>query len=117
MLRRVSDLVAHSTRGCDAACRYGGEETALLLTDTDIVAAHAVAERIRGQLTELKLAPKRKMVAVTASFGVVEVLEVAGAGGAPKGGDLFAAADAALYAAKREGVSPARRHVLPSIMT
>jgi diguanylate cyclase (GGDEF)-like protein len=110
VLQRVGDLLARSIRPTDIACRYGGEELAIILPDTDIVGAHAMAERIRELLHELELAPRGKPVAVTASFGVSEALELTTAGIELHPTTLVAAADEALYAAKREGRDCVRLH-------
>ena len=110
VLQRVGDFLARSVRPCDVACRYGGEELAIILTDTSTAGAHAVAERIRSQIRELDLAPRGKPVTVTASFGIAEVQEVAKCGGEVRASALLAAADAALYTAKREGRDCVRLH-------
>ncbi len=110
VLQRVGDFLARSVRPCDVACRYGGEELAVILTDTTIAGAHAVAERIRDQVRQLDLAPRGKTVTVTASFGVAEANELASAGGELRPSALLAAADAALYTAKREGRDCVRLH-------
>jgi two-component system cell cycle response regulator len=113
VLQRVGDFLTRAIRPNDVACRYGGEEIAILLTDTDVAAAHAVAERIREQLRQLELAPRGKPVVVTASFGVAEAHEVAraaSAGGALRAVELIGAADKALYTAKREGRDCVRLH-------
>ncbi|MDB5213644.1 MAG: pleD 1, partial [Myxococcaceae bacterium] len=103
VLQRVGDFLGRSIRPCDVACRYGGEELAVILTDTTVVGAHSVAERIREQIRQLDLAPRGKPVTVTASFGVAEMIDVANRGGDFRASALLAAADAALYTAKREG--------------
>jgi len=110
VLQRVGDFLARSVRPCDVACRYGGEELAIILTDTTVVGAHAVAERIRAQVRQLDLAPRGKPVTVTASFGIAEAIEVATRGGELRASALLAAADAALYTAKREGRDCVRLH-------
>jgi diguanylate cyclase (GGDEF)-like protein len=110
VLQRVGDFLARSIRPCDVACRYGGEELAIILTDTTVVGAHAVAERIRSEVRQLDLAPRGKPVTVTASFGVAELLDVANRGGELRASSLVAAADAALYTAKREGRDCVRLH-------
>jgi diguanylate cyclase (GGDEF)-like protein len=110
VLQRVGDFLARSVRPCDVACRYGGEELAVILTDTTIAGAHAVAERIRDQVRQLDLAPRGKAVTVTASFGIAEAIEVAARGGELRPSALLAAADAALYTAKREGRDCVRLH-------
>jgi diguanylate cyclase (GGDEF)-like protein len=110
VLQRVGDLLSRSTRPCDTACRYGGEEMALVLTDTDIAGARAVAERIRGALEEIELAPRGKLVSVTASFGVAEALATVTPGEELRASVLIAAADAALYVAKSDGRNCVRAH-------
>jgi two-component system cell cycle response regulator len=110
VLQRAGDLLARSVRPCDVACRYGGEELAVILTDTTIDGAHAVADRLRNQLRGLELAPRGKPVTVTASFGVAEAIDVASRGGELRASALVAAADAALYAAKRGGRDCVRLH-------
>lgn len=110
VLQRVGDLLNRSLRPCDVACRYGGEELALILTDTTVAGAYAVAERIREEIRQLDLTPRGKAVTVTASFGVAEALDTAGRGGELRASALIAAADEALYAAKREGRDCVRLH-------
>jgi diguanylate cyclase (GGDEF)-like protein len=110
VLQRVGDFLARSIRPCDVACRYGGEELAVILTDTTVAGAHSVAERIREQVRRLDLAPRGKPVTVTASFGVAEMIDVANRGGELRASALLAAADAALYIAKRDGRDCVRLH-------
>ncbi len=85
------------------ACRYGGEELAIILNDTPIQGARAVAERIRTQLRELEFSPRGQTVRVTASFGVAEALGVALRTADVRPSALLVAADEALYRAKHEG--------------
>ncbi len=110
VLQRVGDLLSRSTRPGDTACRYGGEEMALVLTDTDVVGARAVAERIRIALEEIELSPRGKPVSVTASFGVAEALATVTDGEDLRASVLVAAADAALYIAKSDGRNCVRSH-------
>lgn len=110
VLQRVGDALARSIRPGDVACRYGGEELAVVLPDTDVAGAHAMAERLRQVIKALLLTPRGKPVVVTASFGVAEALEVATGDVELRPGDLVAAADAALYRAKREGRDCVRLH-------
>jgi diguanylate cyclase (GGDEF)-like protein len=80
----------------DFAGRYGGEEFAVLLPDTDIAAALVIAERVRAAIAEVTLPGTE--VAVTVSVGVA---------GFPEHANtlerLERLADAALYVAKRKG--------------
>ena len=99
VLRAVARILfSELRRDVDAACRYGGEEFAVILPDTPL-GARAVAERLRG-----------KIAAATFTFGHDDVDTVTvsvGAATFPGPADsvdaLVAAADAALYAAKAAG--------------
>ena len=82
----------------------------IVLTDTDIVSARAVAERIRGALEEIDLAPRGKRVSITASFGIAEALATVTPGEDLRASVLIAAADAALYVAKSDGRNCVRSH-------
>lgn len=99
VLQRVGDLVASTIRTGDAACRYGGEELALVLPGVTSTIAAKVAERVRNAFTTLELVPRGQRVTVTASFGIAEMREVS----AYRPAELIAAADAALYEAKQTG--------------
>ena len=106
VLRAVADVLRESCREIDEPARYGGEELAVALPQTDLEGAFNLAERVRTAIEELELprvdgdGPLR----VTASFGVSAIPEIA----AGKEG-LIAAADAALYRAKRAGKNRTER--------
>ncbi|MDH7797813.1 MULTISPECIES: sensor domain-containing diguanylate cyclase [unclassified Beijerinckia] len=85
-------------RPADFAARYGGEEFVILLPDTDQSGGHIIAEDIRRSIEIAHLAngaPK----AVTASIGITTVVPAHSLPFA----NAFAAADSALYCAKRLG--------------
>jgi two-component system, cell cycle response regulator len=94
-LIRLGRALQEGTRGIDLAARVGGEEFAIILTETDYSGGIEVAERLR---LSIKAADVPLVGNITASFGVAEC---------PSGGqtarELLAAADAALYEAKRRG--------------
>lgn len=101
VLQVVGDILHEFLRTTDAPCRYGGEEFALILTETDEKGAIVTAERIRQQIAGHAFRPKDRHVAVTASLGIAS-------------SELFdrqtlstsmfiTAADDALYQAKHEG--------------
>ena len=102
VLQRIGDTLTRTLRPCDAACRYGGEELAIILTDTTAESAAGVAERVRVQIRSLGLAPRGQPLVVTASFGVAEATAVLARTGDPSLGALIQAADQALYQAKNE---------------
>jgi diguanylate cyclase (GGDEF)-like protein len=90
----------------DAVCRYGGEELAVILPETDAGGAGIVAERIRASVAEsLTTTPEGDEIQVTVSIGFATF---------PRDGDtgpgLVKAADEALYAAKQEGRNLVRSH-------
>ncbi len=111
VLRQIGLCLPGALRDYDLAGRFGGEEFVLLLPFTRAVDAFRVADRVRGRIADLPLnAPGGEAVQVTASVGVA-ALE----GGSQRElTELMAAADAALYRAKRGGrnqvqmLSPAR---------
>lgn len=98
VLRTFADILRETVREIDLPSRYGGEEFAVLLPQTDLEGAHRLAERLRRALASRPMTTSPGgLVAVTASFGVAAFPE------APEAGALFAAADDALYRAKRAG--------------
>jgi len=98
VLRSFADILRETVRDIDVAARYGGEEFAILLPQTDIAGAEALAERLREAVESRTMAEAPDdPVTVTSSFGVASFPE------AGTGPGLFAAADEALYRAKRAG--------------
>ena len=98
VLRAFADVLRDTVRDIDTAARYGGEEFALLLPGADEEGAARLAERVRATMAERPIETfPGALVTVTASFGV------AAFPAAPTEGELFAAADGALYRAKRAG--------------
>jgi diguanylate cyclase (GGDEF)-like protein len=100
-LKRVAAILSAELRGAaDHAVRYGGEEFLLLLPEMNLVDAMRVAERIRRAI-EMAAIPNEGSGLhgiVTASFGVASSTAAE-----LKASELIAAADSALYAAKRKG--------------
>ncbi|TXT40973.1 MAG: hypothetical protein FD135_726 [Comamonadaceae bacterium] len=99
-IKFMARVIQSSVRDTDLAARVGGEEFMLLLPATSALAAGGVAEKIRQRvaLTSIEVGGDLT-VRVTISAGVT-AWEVGHVGSFE---DLYAAADAALYAAKRAG--------------
>jgi diguanylate cyclase (GGDEF)-like protein len=98
VLRRVGRALAEAVRELDLPGRYGGEEFALVLPGTNLSGARALSEKIRRNLEELLVTtPDGSPFQVTASFGAACFPAQSGVE------ELVAAADAALYEAKRTG--------------
>lgn len=95
VLREAAASIAGAIRPSDVACRYGGEELVVLLADCALDEAITKAELLRVRIESLS---DIHGLRITASFGVATVPETS-----PKGTDIIAAADAALYRAKQAG--------------
>jgi diguanylate cyclase (GGDEF)-like protein len=102
VLQRVGDSLGRALRPMDAACRYGGEELAVILPDTDLDGAARVANRLRELIREIPFEARGKKIVVTASLGAGELRGLAGSGPITAA-RLVDAADRALYAAKAAG--------------
>jgi two-component system, cell cycle response regulator len=113
VLRAVARRVKAELRMSDALGRYGGEEFAAVLADTDAPMAQAVAERIRAAIEASPMRePGGAELAVTVSVGTATVPAPASAApgtanATTSAGELaarlLAAADQALYQAKQDG--------------
>ena len=100
VLKHVASLLAGQLRSVDRVARFGGEEFAILMVESNRRSAIEALERITALLAEMPcLVPGRNLVLpVTLSAGVAELpIDAA------TSQDLIAAADAALYAAKKAG--------------
>jgi diguanylate cyclase (GGDEF)-like protein len=97
VLRAVSRTLVSDVRVFDRVFRFGGEEFAVLLFGTDVVAARTTAERLREAVAETHVPIDDGEIVVTVSIGVCTALE------ASEPSTLVETADAALYRAKTEG--------------
>jgi diguanylate cyclase (GGDEF)-like protein/PAS domain S-box-containing protein len=99
VLRETGAFLTRGIRAEDFVCRFGGEEFVVILPTANLEAACARAERLRLKMKELTVLHQgRSMGMLTVSIGVAVFPEH---GVSPK--ELMAAADAALYEAKRGG--------------
>jgi diguanylate cyclase (GGDEF)-like protein len=107
-LRTAAARMREGLRTTDLFCRFGGEEFAALLPDTDMEGAERLAERLRTLLAESPIVWEGKSFPLTASFGV-SALAPAGQGTQAPAADgtsldiLLRKADEAMYRAKMEG--------------
>jgi two-component system cell cycle response regulator len=96
VLRQVSSLFHQQLRKIDVVCRYGGEEFAILLANTNAQHAMAVAEKLRRVVEGWPFPGVPRMVTISAGVAAF-----------PEHGstrdELVHAADKALYAAKQAG--------------
>jgi diguanylate cyclase (GGDEF)-like protein len=100
VLVEVARVLRRLSRDVDLPARYGGEELAVVLPQTDLAGAEQQAERMRAAIEAMQI-PRIDgggLLPITASFGVAS-FPGEGAGRV----ELIAAADAALYRAKRGG--------------
>ncbi|MGA8217549.1 MAG: GGDEF domain-containing protein [Solirubrobacterales bacterium] len=104
VLEKVADLVRAGTRSIDVAARYGGDELAVILVETDregaLILGERLAERMRGAEV-----PRRDggSMGVTISLGVATIPD-----SAADVESLVDAADRALLRAKRAGKNQIR---------
>ncbi len=100
VLRMVGRVLHLESRGVDEPARYGGEEFVVALPETGLEGALDLAERIRARI-------ESERVSRAGGAGAVNITASIGAASMPGSADgaqaLIAAADAALYEAKRAG--------------
>jgi len=100
VLAMVAGVIKNNVREVDIACRYGGEEFAVILPETDVEQGRVVAEKIRRAVEEtpVRQGLRQTGTKVTISIGVAAVNSETQA---PS--ELVNHADMALYRAKKLG--------------
>jgi diguanylate cyclase len=99
-LRLMARLLVEMVKGGDLVARFGGEEFAVVLPETGLAHALALAEKIRARLATQRVRLRRDgrtLEAITISVGVAEFRP------GERLEDLVARTDEALYRAKRGG--------------
>ncbi|MHC1781721.1 MAG: diguanylate cyclase [Anaerolineaceae bacterium] len=97
-LQAFARLIQQTIRHVDVLGRYGGEEFAIVLPETNLEQARSAAERLRRKVSEFEIVTSRGAVHLTISIGIStrstpgESLE-----------DLIDRSDRGLYAAKNAG--------------
>jgi diguanylate cyclase (GGDEF)-like protein len=99
VLERTGELLRAATRNSDIACRFGGEEFAVILPGATLLVARNRAEAIRASLEAMRIDFGGKLIGpLTVSAGVASM--------PPHGQDwtyVLQQADRALYTAKQAG--------------
>jgi diguanylate cyclase (GGDEF)-like protein len=98
VLKAVAAVLTSQMRPTDVLARMGGEEFAVILPETSLEAAAAVAERLRRSVAGLQIQHQSKTITVTSSFGVAAVQP-----DSPGIDSAMDIADKQLYLAKQAG--------------
>ena len=98
ILKEVARALQHAARSVDVVARFGGEEFAVLMPETQLAGATCAAERYRRAVEELRVTYDDKVLQVTISVGVAEAVDPQASSR-----DLIRAADVALYYSKEQG--------------
>ena len=107
VLQKTASILMRNIRNSDIACRYGGDEFAILFPETDSAGAYNAVERIRECVLEEE---KDQDYAMTVSCGISSFSETT-----KKFDDLVERADKALYAAKQKGRNQTKVFVLNKV--
>ena len=98
VLQAIGATLQRGVRAVDLCARFGGEEFVMILPRTARLGAVELAERLRRAIEARPIRVDGRELRVTASFGVAIY-----PASVTSRDDLLAAADRALYAAKRDG--------------
>jgi diguanylate cyclase (GGDEF)-like protein len=99
VLTSIAALLGGFMRVEDMLARFGGEEFAVVLRNTDVASAHVVAERLRSRVEASPVRLGDHDIAVTISAGCASLAEMQ----EYSAGALLALADGRMYAAKAAG--------------
>jgi diguanylate cyclase len=97
VLRHVGRTLAKTVKSGDVPCRYGGEEFAIIMTNTAAAEAQVAAERIRRAIESMAVQFSGKTLRVTASIGMAECAT------GEEAAQLVRRADDSVYASKKAG--------------
>jgi diguanylate cyclase (GGDEF)-like protein len=109
-LVEAASVIQGGARETDVVARFGGDEFALVLPDTGLSGAVAVAERIRERIAAYEfLATDGLVIRLTASVGVATLPDMTGSADG-----LVQAADAAMYQVKARGKNGIQAGTVPA---
>ena len=108
VLKKVAELIRAELRSIDVVCRYGGEEFAVLLSQSGQEKAIDVAERIRSIIADTSFSEHSIDSSITVSVGVatIDFTESVDSPNNVIARELLLFADRALYQAKQNGRNP-----------
>ncbi|KAA8984272.1 sensor domain-containing diguanylate cyclase [Halospina sp. K52047b] len=98
VIRAVSGMISERLRQTDIAGRYGGEEFAVILPETDIGGGEILGERLRQSISTMEVTTEAGIIQCTISLGVAQVSSTMG-----DHHQWLSLVDKALYAAKDNG--------------
>ncbi len=98
LIMLVADVIQTSIRASDSSARYGGDEYAVLLSDTESGETHVIGERIRSGVANSSFDVRGQRVSSTVSIGIASCPD-----DAMVLDELWEKADSALYASKEHG--------------
>lgn len=96
-LKNFSDSINECVRRSDAMFRYGGEEFAVIIRNTELDGAALLAERMRKKIEDMPFKFESVQLSITVSIGVAAFLK------GEKSQSLLDRADKLLYQAKKAG--------------
>lgn len=99
VLQKVAAIITGTVRQCDLACRYGGEEFAVLLPEAGPHKVRQIGERLLRSIEQAAVVLETGQVSISASMGIAGLAEEEDA---PLE-TLLERADQMLYQAKNSG--------------
>lgn len=99
VLKQTARMLKQSIRTYDVACRYGGEEFAVIMPNTSLIDARTFCERLRKKIENTTVRHDSKNLRITVSIGLAEYLPEIDKSIL----QLIKRADDGLYAAKQQG--------------
>jgi diguanylate cyclase (GGDEF)-like protein len=99
ILVKVAEVISKTVRKYDIPARYGGDEFAILMPDTDVHEAKHLARQLQKELSELKFTIGKQTIVISSSIGIsifpIEKITASE--------NIIVEADHALFVAKRKG--------------